>query len=112
MVSLVSLRLRGLEEGGLGGKGLFNLVWEGEEGTMMLGSEGGSFSLEDDLCLREGLDLVELGLDEHGSSAFLVGSMKCFIFAAEREIEERERDREEKEGGRGKKREREGGSLK
>jgi len=88
-VSKASLRLRGLEEGGLGGKGDFNLGWEGEEGIMGFGSV---FSLE---CLvREGLDLAEevvLGLDEDGSSvaasravAFL-GSMKCFILAIERE---------------------------
>lgn len=91
--SKASLRLRGLEEGGLGGKGDFNLGWEGEEGTMGFGSV---FSLE---CLvREGLDLAEevvLGLDEDGSSvaasravAFL-GSMKCFILAIERVMRER-----------------------
>jgi len=44
---MVSLRLRGLEEGGLGGKGLFNLAGEG---VTRLGSEGRSFSLEG-LCL-------------------------------------------------------------
>lgn len=81
----VSLRLRGLEEGGLGGKGLFNLAGEG---VTRLGSEGGSFSLEG-LCLREeGRGLVELvvgvGLGEEGSSAAslrgFLGSMKRFIF--------------------------------
>ena len=81
----VSLRLRGLEEGGLGGKGLFNLAGEG---VTRLGSEGGSFSLEG-LCLREeGRGLAELvvgvGLGEEGSSAAslrgFLGSMKCFIF--------------------------------
>lgn len=30
MVSRASLRLRGLEEGGLGGNGLLDLTWEGE----------------------------------------------------------------------------------
>lgn len=60
LLSVVSL-VRLLEEGGLGGKGLFILAGEGlgSEGMMMLGSEeGGSFSLEleeEDLCLREGL---------------------------------------------------------
>jgi hypothetical protein len=60
--------LRGLEDGGVGGNGLFNLTWEGEEVT------------------------VKLETDEDGSSpaslavAFL-GSMKCFIFAGgEREV--------------------------
>ena len=89
--SALSLRLRGLEEGGLGGRGLFNLAGEGFESeaaatAMRLGSEGGSFSLEG-LCLR-GLDLVELGDEEQGSSAeeaslsiAFFGSMKCFIVA-------------------------------
>jgi hypothetical protein len=82
-----------LEDGGLGGNGLFNLTWEGEEVTVKLGSE---FSLVW-LCLRGvGLDLAELlGLDEDGSSAAsfavaFLGSMKCFIFAGG----ERERERE------------------
>jgi len=52
-----SFRLRGLEEGGLGGKGLLNLPGEG---TTRLGSEEGSFSLEC-LCLPEGRVLAELG---------------------------------------------------
>lgn len=82
--SILSLRFRGFEEGGFGGKGLFNLAAVAGEGA--LGSEGGSFSL-DDFGFREGLGLVEeLGLDEEGSSAEgeslkigFLGSMKCFI---------------------------------
>jgi len=87
----VSLRLRGLEEGGLGGKGLFNLAGEG------VMKEGVSFSLEG-LCLREeGRGLVELvvgvGLGEEGSSTVSVrgflGSIKRFIFLGAEEEGER-----------------------
>ena len=56
--SILSLRLRGFEDGGLGGKGLFNLAEavDGEgfrSGVMEFGSGGGAFSF-DNLTLREG----------------------------------------------------------
>jgi hypothetical protein len=56
--SILSLRLRGFEDGGRGGKGLFNLA-EAVDGegfrseVIEFGSRGGAFSLED-LALREG----------------------------------------------------------
>jgi len=96
-----SFRLRGLDEGGLGGKGLLNFPGEG---TARLGSEGGSFSLEC-LCLREGRVLAELGegagVAEEASSASLrgfLGSMKCFILG-----QRRRRTQRAKEMGKGKK---------
>lgn len=85
---MLSLRFRGLEDGGRGGKGLFILVtgdcfWsDGKE----FRSEGGAFSLAD-LCFLGGFDLAELGFGEDvaeddGSFSLkiaLLGSMKCFI---------------------------------
>lgn len=117
---MLSFRLRGFEDGGLGGSGLFNLAAVAGDGfksdSIALGSEGGSFSL-DGLCFRDGLGLAqELGLDEEGSSAVgvslkiaFLGNMKCFIAeiperggiglkedkeAREMEESDRERDRE------------------
>jgi len=93
---MASLRLRGLEEGGLGGRGLLNIAGEG---TARLGSEGGSFSLEG-LCLREGRCLVELGegvgVAEEANSASLrgfLGSMKCFILGQREEHREKNKAR-------------------
>jgi hypothetical protein len=49
-----------LEDGGVGGNGLFNLTWEGEEVTVKLGT---GFSLVW-LCLRGlGLDLAEMMME-------------------------------------------------
>lgn len=91
--SMLSLRLSGLEEGGLGGSGLFNLAAAAGEGleseAIEFGSEGGAFSLHD-LGFRGGLPLIPaLGLGEDGGwspaaacaslkIAFL-GCIKCFI---------------------------------
>ena len=57
-VSMLSLRLRGFEDGGRGGKGLFNLAEAGDgkcfrSEVIEFGSGGGAFSL-DDLVLRDG----------------------------------------------------------
>ena len=79
--------MSGLEDGGRGGSGLFNLAGEGlESGSMEFGSEGGAFSLED-LGFLGGLPLIPaLGHDEEGWSAAWVsrkipflGCIKCFI---------------------------------
>lgn len=84
---MLSFRLSGLEDGGRGGSGLFNLAGEGlESGSMELGSEGGAFSLED-LGFRGGLPLIPaLGQGEEGGSAAwasrkiaFLGCIKCFI---------------------------------
>ena len=55
---MLSLRLRGFEDGGRGGKGLFNLAEAGDgkcfrSEVIEFGSGGGAFSL-DDLVLRDG----------------------------------------------------------
>jgi hypothetical protein len=55
-----ALRLRGLEDGGVGGNGLLNLTWKGEEVTVKLGTE---FCLVW-VCLRGvGLDLAEMKME-------------------------------------------------
>ena len=86
-----SLRLRGFEEGGLGGMGLFNLALRCSE----RGGGGGSFSLVD-LCLRDGLGFLaeEAWFEGDGNSAgkgvcvsrkiAFLGSMKCFIVQTNR----------------------------
>lgn len=85
---MLSFRLSGLEDGGLGGSGLFILAGEGlESGTMEFGSEGGAFSLND-LGFRGGLPLIPplgLGEEDGGSAAWVsrkiafLGCIKCFI---------------------------------
>ena len=84
---MFSFRLRGLDDGGRGGSGLFNLAAEAGEGFgsggKELGSDGGAFSLEG-FCFREGrIILAALGFGEGGGSVSLkivfLGCMKCFI---------------------------------
>lgn len=84
-VSIISFRLRGFEDGGLGGSGLFNLAGDCFESHGILGSVGGAFSFAD-FGFLDGLGLDKLGLGDEGGSvecvslkiAFL-GCMKCFI---------------------------------
>ena len=66
---MLSFRLRGFEDGSLGSNGFFNLaVGEDFDSTAIaLGSEGGSFSL-DDFGFRDGLSFAELSLGEEKNS--------------------------------------------
>lgn len=88
---MLSFLLRGFEEGGRGGSGLFILAAAAGEGLRSggkeLGSDGGAFSLEG-FCFREGRILVALGFGEGGGSVSLkmvfLGCMKCFIVVHQR----------------------------
>ena len=84
-VSMISFRLRGFEDGGLGGRGLLNLAGDCFESCGMFGSDGGAFSFVD-LGFLDGLGLAKLGLSDDGGSVECVslkiaffGCMKCFI---------------------------------
>lgn len=88
-VSMLSFRLRGFEDGGLGGSGLFNLAGDCFESHGMFGSDGGAFSFADFVFL-DGLGLAKLGLSDDGGSVECVslkigflGCMKCFIVSTD-----------------------------
>jgi hypothetical protein len=64
-VSMISFRLRGFEDGGLGGRGLLNLAGDCFESCGKFGSDGGAFSFVD-LGFLDGLGLAKLGLSDDG----------------------------------------------